>query len=143
VFYARSGGNLLPVPSSIFSQSVIPSYNLYLSDTWHIKPTFTLTYGLGWELQMPPYEINGNQPMIVDGSGNAFTAEDFLAKRKSSALAGQVYNPTIGFATVRNVGGGRKYPYDAFYGGFSPRVAAAWTVFERYRDKADARQAAQ
>jgi hypothetical protein len=128
VFYARSGGNLLPVPSSIFSQSVIPSYNLYVSDTWHIKPNFTLTYGLGWELQMPPYEINGNQPMIVDGNGNAFTAEDFLAKRKSAALAGEVYNPTIGFATVRNVGGGRKYPYDAFYGGFSPRVAAAWSL---------------
>ena len=127
VFYARSGGNLLPVPSSIISQSVIPSYNLYAGDTWHIKPSLTLSYGLGWELQMPPYEINGNQPMIVDGNGNAFTAEDFLAKRKSSALAGQVYNPTIGFATVRNVGGGRKYPYDAFYGGFSPRVAAAWS----------------
>src|SRR5205823_6498828 len=43
-----------------------------------------------------------------------------------AALAGQVYNPVLGFATVKNVGGGRKYPYDPFYGGFSPRVAAAW-----------------
>ena len=129
VFYARSGGKLLPVPSSIFSQSIIPSYNLYFSDTWHIKPNFTLTYGLGWELQMPPYEINGNQPMIVDSTGAAFTAEDYLAQRKTAALAGQVYNPIIGFATVRNVkGGGRKYPYDPFYAGFSPRVAAAWTT---------------
>ncbi len=127
VFYARSGGNLLPVPSSIFSQSVIPSYNVYFGDTWHVRPNFTLTYGLGWELQMPPYEINGNQPMIVDSNGVAFTAEDYLAQRKAAALAGQVYNPVIGFATVRNVGSGRKYPYDPFYGGFSPRVAAAWS----------------
>src|SRR5581483_8118246 len=27
---------------------------------------------------------------------------------------------------VRNVGAGRKYPYNTFYGGFSPRLAAAW-----------------
>src|SRR2546428_3434473 len=48
------------------------------------------------------------------------------AARKRAALAGQVYNPTLGFATIKNVGGGRKYPYDPFYGGFSPRISAAW-----------------
>src|SRR2546428_13403402 len=48
------------------------------------------------------------------------------AARKRAALAGQVYDPTLGFATTRNVGGGRKYPYDPFYGGFSPRISAAW-----------------
>ncbi len=129
VFYARSAGKLLPVPSSIFSQSIITSYNGYFSDTWKIKPNFTLTYGLSYEVQMPPYEINGNQPMLVDAGGNAFTGEDYLTKRKQAALAGQVYNPVIGFATVRNVGGGggRKYPYDPVYNGWSPRVAAAWS----------------
>lgn len=126
VFYARSGGNLLPVGSSIFSQSVIPSYNVYFSDTWKMKPSFTLTYGLGWDLQMPPYELHGNQPMLVDANNNPIGGEDYLAKRKAAALAGQVYNPIIGFSTVRNVGKGRKYPYDPFYGGFSPRLAAAW-----------------
>src|SRR6476469_1451345 len=64
--------------------------------------------------------------MVVDSNGNAFTGEDYLAQRQKAALAGQVYNPVLGFATVRNVGSGRKYPYDPFYGGFSPRVAAAW-----------------
>ena len=52
--------------------------------------------------------------------------QDYLAQRKKAALAGQVYKPTLGFATVNNVGGGRKYPYDPFYGGFSPRVSVAW-----------------
>src|SRR5207249_7577914 len=31
-----------------------------------------------------------------------------------------------GFATVNNVGSGHPYPYDPFYGGFSPRVSVAW-----------------
>src|SRR5262249_40625185 len=51
---------------------------------------------------------------------------DYLAKRKEAALAGTAYNPTLGFATIKNVAGGRKYPYDPFYGGLSPRVAVAW-----------------
>jgi hypothetical protein len=49
-----------------------------------------------------------------------------MKRRSQSALQGQVYNPVLGFATVPNVGGGRKYPYDTFYGGWSPRLAAAW-----------------
>ena len=39
---------------------------------------------------------------------------------------GQVYNPELGFALVGNVGAGDKYPYNPFYGSFSPRIAAAW-----------------
>src|SRR5207253_6688956 len=87
----------------------------------------TLTYGLGYTVEMPPYEIEGKQVMLVDAAANPIVTEDYLAQRKTAALAGQVYNPTIGFATVPNVGGGRKYPYDPFYGGFSPRLAGAWS----------------
>ena len=43
------------------------------------------------------------------------------------ALQGQVYNPTVGFATIGNVtGASHTYPFNPFYGGVSPRVAAAW-----------------
>src|SRR5262249_8926918 len=77
-------------------------------------------------LQMPPYELNGKQVSLVDTNGNLVVAQDYLDKRKAAALAGQVYQPTLGFATVRNVAGSPKYPYDPFYKGFSPRVSVAW-----------------
>src|SRR5208282_4423767 len=41
-------------------------------------------------------------------------------------LQGQSYDPLVGFSTIGNVNGHPKYPYDTFYGGFSPRLAAAW-----------------
>jgi hypothetical protein len=41
-------------------------------------------------------------------------------------MQGQVFNPVVGYALVGNTGNGLKYPYNPFYGGFSPRVAAAW-----------------
>jgi hypothetical protein len=119
--------SLQPLGTPAFDKSIIPSYNLYFSDTWRMKPSFTLSYGMGYQIEMPPYEIAGKQVMLVDSAGNPIISEDYLAKRRAAALAGQVYNPTLGFATIKNVaGGGRKYPYDPFYGGFSPRVAAAW-----------------
>jgi hypothetical protein len=128
VAYARSGQqlNLQPLGSPAFNQAVIPYYNFYFSDTWHMKPSFTLNYGVAYALEMPPYELQGRQTELVDAAGNLVTAEDFLAQRKKAALAGGVYNPTIGFETVRNVGGGMKYPYKPFYGEFSPRVSMAW-----------------
>jgi Carboxypeptidase regulatory-like domain len=117
---------LEPFGSPVIAHSITPSYNVYFSDTWHMRSDFTLTYGLGYQLEMPPYEVDGKQVLVVDQAGNPIRTEDYLAARKRAALAGQVYNPTIGFATIKNVGGGRKYPYDPFYAGFSPRISAAW-----------------
>ena len=126
--YSRNAPDmaLQPFGTPVIAHSITPSYNVYASDTWHLRSDFTFTYGLGYQLEMPPYEVDGKQVMVVDSSGNPIRTEDYLATRKSAALAGQVYNPTLGFATIKNVSGGRKYPYDPFYEGFSPRVSAAW-----------------
>ncbi len=128
VAYARSGPqlNLQPLGSPAYNQAIIPYYNFYWSDTWHVKPSITFTYGLAYALEMPPYEKQGRQTELVDQAGNIITAEDFLAQREKAALNGQIYNPIIGFETVRNVGTGLKYPYKPYYGEFSPRASIAW-----------------
>ncbi len=130
VMYTRSGANLTlnPLGTPGFDQSVVPTYDTYFSDTWHIRPTLTLTYGLGWGLAMPPYEINGKQVQMVDSAGNPIAIKPYLLNKASAALQGQVYNPTIAYETIRNVNGGsNKYPFNPFYGGFSPRVSLAWS----------------
>ena len=128
VLYTRSGTNLTlnPVGVPIFIHAVLPKYDAYFSDTWHMKPSFTLTYGLAYILDMPPYSPDNRQVVFVDTSGNPISYDSFLQARQKAALAGQGYAPTIGFSTIRSVTGNPKYPYDPFYGGLSPRVAAAW-----------------
>jgi len=128
IAYTRSGANLSlnPPLTHAFDQSTIPYYNVYFSDSWHMKPSFTLTYGLGWTLEMPPTEALGKQIELVDSSGQQLDTMSFLKQREAAALAGQVYNPEVGFALVGNTGAGQKYPYDPFYGSFSPRIAVAW-----------------
>ena len=126
--YTRSGTNLqLNAPLvPAFDKVTIPYYNLYFGDSWRIKPTLTVNYGLGWTVEMPPVEDNGKQIMLVDANDKPIGTENYLNARKATALAGQVYNPEIGFALIDNVAGHPKYPFNPFYGGFSPRVAVAW-----------------
>jgi Carboxypeptidase regulatory-like domain len=124
--YTRSGSNLAlnPPLTPAFDQSTIPFYNVYVSDAWHIKPSFTLNYGLGWTLEMPPVEANGKQIELVDQSNHLIDLQSYLHAREQAALQGQVYNPIIGFNQVHNTG--RKYPYDPYYHSFSPRLSVAW-----------------
>ena len=126
--FTRTGANLAlnPPLTPAFDQSTIPYYNVYFSDSWHMKPSFTLTYGLGWTLEMPPTERNGKQVEFVDASDQPIDVQSYIAARQRAALQGQVYNPEVGFALLANTGNSPKYPYDPFYGSFSPRVAAAW-----------------
>ena len=126
--FTRSGSNLALngplIPA--FDQTTIPYYNLYVSDTWRLKPSITVSYGLGWTLEMPPVEANGKQVVLVDANDKPIATATYLANRQAAALQGQVYNPEIGFALTPNVAGHPKYPFDPFYHGFSPRVSVAW-----------------
>ena len=128
IAYTRSGNDLTlnPAGTPAFDQSTIPYYNVYFSDSWHLKKSLTLTYGLGWALEMPPVEAAGKQVEFVDASDQPVDTLSYLAARRRAALSGQVYNPEVGFALVGNTGSGLKYPYNPYYGEFSPRVAVAW-----------------
>jgi len=124
----RTGANLNlnPLGTPLKSFDKDDNYSLYFSDAWKIKPNLTLSYGLNWSVQMPPYAINGEQDIEVDPSGNIITPENYLGNRLTAAQNGQIYNPAIGFSPIGSVGAGLKYPYAPFYGGFGPRVSLAW-----------------
>jgi len=128
VMYARSSPqlNLQPLGTPAADRDIIPYYSVYFYDAWHAKPSLTVTYGLGWNLQMPPYEIYGAQVELVDAGGQPIVTDSFLADREKAALAGTAYTPEIGFELVRNIGSGLKYPYNPLYREFSPRASFAW-----------------
>ncbi len=67
--------------------------------------------------------------MLVDSSGHPINEQNYMKNREDAALAGQVYNPEVGFSLIGNVAGHPKYPYNPYYGEWSPRVAGAFDVF--------------
>jgi len=131
VAYTRSGKQLNLNPPLTPAQTTvrIPFFNIYGSDTWRMTPRFTLTYGLGWTLEEPPYETKGQQVIFVGPDNNPISSQDYLNARQQAALAGNVYNPQVGFSLIGNLANSRKYPYNPFYGEWSPRIAAAYDVF--------------
>lgn len=127
--FTRTGTQLTlnPAGTPMFDKDTIDFYNVYITDSWHLKPTLTVTYGLGYQIEMPPVEQNGKQVELVDSSGHPISFDNYFNTKSAMALQGQVYNPTLGFATIGNVvGASHKYPFNPFYGGLSPRAAVAW-----------------
>jgi hypothetical protein len=125
--FVRGGNNFTLTGAKTFQDTVIiDDYSLYFNDSWKIRPSITLNYGLEWGTQLPPYEINGVQDIAVDSSGIPINGQQYLQNTVNAALNGQVYNPVIGFMPIRDVGGHPKYPFNTYYGSFSPRVALAW-----------------
>lgn len=105
--------------------TVVDNYSLYVTDSWKIKPSLTLSLGLNWGVQLPPYESSGEQTMVVDNStGKVINFDNYIATRRAQALAGQIYNPDLAYVPIKQTG--RKYPYDPDWTNFSPRVALAW-----------------
>ena len=87
---------------------------------------FTLTYGLGYDVQMPPYELNGNQPMMVDQQrcNRSLPKTIWLSER-----AAWRDRSTIRLSAFRRCAMSAQrteVSLQPFYGGFSPRLAAAW-----------------
>jgi len=126
VIYTREGADLKiqPIGTEAKEQSTIWYYSGYFSDTWRLKPSLTLNFGLSYIFETPPVEKNGAQVALVYEDGSLVHTDSFLARRKASALAGQAYAPILGFETTGNLK--IKHPYSPFYGGISPRVAVAW-----------------
>ncbi len=82
----------------------------YYSDDWHVKPTFTVTYGLRWEAVTPPTEINGH---LADLDVNSnFTSTAVVTPGEIAPYSGALPDSLI-----------RPDWHD-----FSPRLAIAWRV---------------
>ncbi|HEX6716994.1 MAG TPA: TonB-dependent receptor [Pyrinomonadaceae bacterium] len=58
---------------STIRRPVFTNLSLYGQDIWHLNTRLTLTYGLRWELNVPPSEQNGNGPRTVTGIDDAAT----------------------------------------------------------------------
>jgi hypothetical protein len=120
-------GNLNPQPfgTPLIANTTQRAYDAYFQDSWRIKPTLTLTYGLGYGWQTPPSELHGQQTFeINDSTGQILTAAGYIQAKDEAALNGQTYNPTIGYLPIKS--SGRSAIWNTDYGDVSPRLAVAW-----------------
>jgi hypothetical protein len=123
---AVRNANLQPQPLGTFLRDVTNQYATYFyaQDSFRIKPTLTMYYGLSYGWQTAPTEQHNLQTIMINASdGSLVSANSFLQQKQAAALSGQIYNPTFGFETV---GSANRPVYNTDYGDVAPRISLAW-----------------
>lgn len=124
---ARDGSlNPLPFGTDLVSDTNMRYYQFHFQDTWRMRPSLTLTYGLTYSWLAPLTEKLDRIALITDrNTGEVFSAKSYLAAKEAAALQGQVFNPEVGVRPLND--SGRDSLFDTDYSNFGPRVALAWS----------------
>lgn len=126
-------GNALAQGSFINRRYAINNYEFFAQDAWRISPRLTVTYGLRWVLEAPPYETNGLQvaPCVAVSGGGGCTNQnvgDWFSHSAALAASGQ---PANNAGEITFVLGGPANNGPGLWNwdrkDFSPRVAVAWS----------------
>ena len=128
--FARDG-SALPQGTPIKRRYAINDYEFFGQDTWRLTPRLTVTYGLRWVLEAPPYETKGYQVSpCVQATGGGCTnqdAADWFNHTAALASAGQKANDAGELSFI--LGGPKNHGpgmWNWDHKDFSPRFAVAW-----------------
>ena len=126
IFLVRNGsGQAQPFGTGIDMNALSYFYSFYGQDTWRLRPSITLTYGLAYSFQTPFEFANQAEAFMVDASNNQIlSANAYLHEKQAAAEAGGIYNPTLGFERLN--ASGHSSVYNTDYGNVAPRVSLAW-----------------
>ena len=126
ILTTRDGSlNPLPFGTPLINDTTLNALEFYAADVWRIKPNLTFSYGLSYGWQTPPKEKLNRQTLVVDAATlQPLTGPGYIGAKQAAALAGQTYNPTLGFQPVKAAG---RTVFNIDYGDVAPRVALAWT----------------
>ncbi len=122
----QKDGSVLPFGASRLNDFITKNSEFYVQDTWRVSPKLTLTYGVHYEYDTVPYEVNGLQVSTTPGLNNYF------ANRAGAAANGIPGNTLansnkITYALAGPVNGLPSW-YSPDKNNFAPRISAAYSV---------------
>ncbi len=125
-FIVRNGQlQAQPLGTALDMNALSYFYSFYGQDTWRIRPSLTLTYGLSYSWQTPYNFSNQNEALLIDASTHQILSPlKYLQTAANYANIGVTYSPTLGFLPVKQ--SGRSSVYNTDYGDVAPRAALAW-----------------
>jgi Carboxypeptidase regulatory-like domain/TonB dependent receptor len=132
IYNFSRNGTAIPQGTPTKRRYAINDYEFYGQDAWRITPRLTLTYGLRWVLEAPPYETSGLQVSpCVEAAGGGCSKQnvaDWFNHSAQLAAQGLPANSAGELAFV--LGGPENHApglWNWDYKNFSPRLAVAWS----------------
>jgi len=121
-FFATPKGDFLPAGSlenRNFAENLVESY---VQDSWKVRSNFTVTLGLHYGYETPPWEVNGNQVAPTIDLGQYFKQREINMDAGIPSTA----SPLLSWVLA-----GRANGKDSWYNpnphNFAPRVALAYS----------------
>jgi Carboxypeptidase regulatory-like domain len=123
---ARDGSlNPLPFGNDLVTETNMHYFQFHFQDTWRVRPSLTVNYGLNYSWATPPTEKLDRIALVTElNTGEVFSANSYLEAKRKAAEQGQVFNPTIGVRPIKD--SGRDSLFDTDYSNLGPRIAVAW-----------------
>ena len=97
----------------------LEAYDFYIQDTWRATPNLTLTFGVNYAAQTPPYEANGLQVNFAQDLGNRYLTQKDTVKKVDE----------LPFFRAEPAGRANNRPdyYSTDVNNWAPRISFAWT----------------
>jgi hypothetical protein len=115
-------GSALPDSAPVSRRFGADTWEMYVQDSWKVKPSLTVNFGLRYSLFSPPWETNGLQ--VTPNT----SLSDYFHQRASGMLQG---TPSSAACCLSfNLGGpanGKPGFYNWDKKNFGPRLAIAWS----------------
>jgi len=122
-------GNLNPLPlgtSENFQGHQFNNY-IYIQDSWRLKPTLTLNYGLGYGWVSPFKENEGKQMVLANHTAGdqLIDPATYIATEQAAAITGRPYSPTLAYVSNKTAGLNGGY-WHTDWSDVGPRLSLAW-----------------
>ena len=121
--FATPQGSFLPPGSPENRNFAENLFEGYVQDSWKLKPNVTLTYGLRYGYETPPWEVNGFQVAPTVDIGQWFRQREIDMNNGVPSDASPLLS--WGLAGKANKGANSWFKPDRK--NFSPRLALAWS----------------
>jgi hypothetical protein len=115
-----ASGSLQPVGTPTDRAFATEEYELYWQDSWRMRPSLTVNYGVRWSTSTPVYEKNGIQVAPTPSLG------EYFRRRVESSNQGQPFNDPITFNLSGKANDLPGY-YRQDWNNFAPAVSVAWS----------------